>query len=79
MCKADSKELHKLKLERKNMLIDERGVLMRKCEEKQCQIVLPKFMQNLVYKHLHVDLDHGESSSVGKKQTVLAGNGERHR
>ena len=54
---ADSRELHKLKLEIKRMSIDERGVLVRKNGDVS-QIVLPKSMRSLVYQHLHVDMGH---------------------
>ena len=54
---ADSKELHKLKLEIKRMTIDDRGVLVRKNGDKS-QIILPKTMRGMIYKHLHVDMGH---------------------
>ena len=57
-CKADPKELHRLKLERKRMILDEQGVLVRKNGERNHQIVLPESMRNMTYKHLHVDMGH---------------------
>ena len=65
--KADSRELHKLKLEYKRLLVDEQGMLVRKNSEergrkhdgeKNHQIVLPKSMRNMIYKYLHVDMGH---------------------
>ena len=47
----------KLKLERKNMKIDESGVLVWKAG-KHNQIVLPKSLRNVVYKHLHIEMGH---------------------
>ena len=55
--KEDDKELHKLKLELKNLLIDDRGILVRKSGSR-IQIVLPKALRNKIYKHLHVELGH---------------------